>query len=195
MTNFRQPRSKWKTRARLVSVREKFESGYWRRVKFAVARWCEDNGREKLTSAETTTLRHGWHQQLKLPERVTWNRHHYTVAFRFLETYAERGELAALALDGAALYRQAYRDGCIWVITHRVTESYLEPLLRNLLHLESWEAVPALDQLDDKTLSYCACTASQRARDGNGCGSGFQPRSADLSEPPAPGFVPFADQF
>jgi hypothetical protein len=151
---------------RQQSTRQKFEAGYWRRMKSAIQRHCLDNSIDKLSAKDAAALRHRWHELMQLPDsHTTWDRHHYTVIYRFCETYTERGELAALALDGRALYEESYRAGCIWVIRNRVGESYMESWIRNQLGLESWEGVPTLEDLSTDLLARASRTASQRARD------------------------------
>jgi len=148
-----------------LSVREKYERGYWRRVRDALNRYCRDHAIDKLASRDAKVIRHVWHHHLQLPEsHTTWDRHQFTVIYRFLETYTVQGELAALALDGPALYRQAVRDGYIWVITHRVPAGYLDSWFRNQLQLETWEQIPPLASLPSDLLARAATTATQRQR-------------------------------
>jgi hypothetical protein len=140
------------------------EGRYWIEVRACVARYCQDNGIEKLTKPEADALRYKWHRHMHNPEsHTTWDFHAYAVSSAWFAAYQQGGDIAAAFVDTAAIRDASIRNSCFWVIDNKYGRQSAEGIARDRLRLPEFEAVD-WDQVPTNVLRQIAMTCSNRSR-------------------------------
>jgi hypothetical protein len=140
------------------------QRAYWRAFNRATARWCADHTRANLPAREADQLRYQWHADMDCPASTKLFGHDdFSVAIQWFSAFALGGPVAAAALDCAAVRAASQRARYLWIIDHKSSRAYCEPMIRAALHLAEFERVD-WDTVPVDTLFEIARSMNDRAR-------------------------------